>query len=226
SLLTRNWRRFLLLFPLSATFWWVFEWVNDIVQNWHYLSNQPYPGLVRNLLATLYFCTVLPAVLETAELVASFPRLHPRMAPGKPSPRLSAVWAARLVAVGVAFLVVALHFPGQAFVLIWLFLIFLLDPINNMAGRPSPIAHLLARDWRFFVTLPLAGLVCGFFWELWNTYALPRWYYTIPLIDQAPHLFAMPLPGYLGYLPFALELYAMYQIALLLLNRRSDELAL
>ncbi len=225
SILMRNWRRFLLLFPLSATFWWVFEWVNDIVQNWHYRSDQAYLSVVRNVLATIYFCTVLPAVLETAELFASFPRLRPRLAHGKPAPRLSGSWAIRLIAVGVVLLAAALRFPGQAFVLIWLFLIFLLDPINNLAGRPSALGHLLARDWRFLVVLPLAGIVCGFFWEMWNINALPQWYYTIPLIDQAPHLFAMPLPGYLGYLPFALELYAMYQIALLFFNVKDDALA-
>ncbi len=226
SILTRSWRRFLALFPLSAAFWWVFEWVNDVVQNWHYLSDQPYPAIVRNLLATLYFCTVLPAVLETAELFASFPRLRPRLARGEPAPRLPAAWAIRLMAVGVVLLAAALRFPGQAFVLIWLFLIFLLDPINNLAGRPSAFGHLLARDWRFLVALPLAGLFCGFFWEMWNIHALPQWYYTIPFIDRAPHLFAMPLPGYLGYLPFALELYAMYQSALLFLNQRDDGLAM
>jgi hypothetical protein len=131
-----------------------------------------------------------------------------------------------LVAVGVVLLALPFFFPRYAFGLIWLCLIFLLDPINNLLGRKSAFGRLLARDWRFIVTLPLAGIVCGFFWEMWNSRALPGWYYTVPGFDQAPHLFAMPLPGYLGYLPFAIELFAMYQFLLWLLRRRGDNLAI
>jgi hypothetical protein len=36
----------------------------------------------------------------------------------------------------------------------------------------------------------------------------------------------MPLLGYAGYLPFALELFAMYQFVLVLLRRKEDYLAL
>jgi len=110
--------------------------------------------------------------------------------------------------------------------MIWLCLIFVLDPINNLAGRKSAWSHLLARDWRFLVVLPLATLCNGFFWEMWNSHALPHWYYTVPIVNNAPHLFAMPLPGYLGYLPFGLELYAMYQFLLLITRRRKDALIL
>lgn len=52
-------------------------------------------------------------------------------------------------------------------------------------------------------------LLCGFFWEFWNYYSSPKWIYEVPFVDFW-HLFEMPLLGYLGYLPFALELYALY----------------
>jgi hypothetical protein len=35
----------------------------------------------------------------------------------------------------------------------------------------------------------------------------------------------MPLIGYTGYLPFGIELFVMYQFALLLLRMRRDNLA-
>ena len=57
---------------------------------------------------------------------------------------------------------------------------------------------------------------------MWNYLALPRWYYTVPFVGALPHLFEMPLPGFVGYLPFALELYAMYHVVLLALGRRMD----
>ena len=70
----------------------------------------------------------------------------------------------------------------------------------------------------------MAALCDGFFWEMWNWRALPHWYYTVPIVNNLPHLFAMPLPGYIGYLPFGIELYAMYQFLLLITRRRQDAL--
>jgi hypothetical protein len=50
----------------------------------------------------------------------------------------------------------------------------------------------------------VGALVCGWFWEMWNYWAFSRWEYAVPFLEFA-HLFEMPLPGYLGYLPFGLE---------------------
>jgi hypothetical protein len=68
---------------------------------------------------------------------------------------------------------------------------------------------------------------------MWNSQALPGWRYTVPYINAppylfggpVPHLFEMPLIGYAGYLPFGIELFVMYQFALLLLRMRRDNLA-
>jgi hypothetical protein len=49
----------------------------------------------------------------------------------------------------------------------------------------------------------------GFFWEMWNFFSWPKWVYRIPYADVF-HLFEMPLGGYLGYIPFSLELFAFY----------------
>ena len=222
SLLSRNVQRFILLFPLSSVFWWAFEWFNNTVQNWTYLTDQPYPPLVHSALASLDFSTVLPAVFELAELIATFAILRPRHTAVSSSVRLSGPQVMRLTAVGVVLLALPLRFPHVAYMLIWLCLAFLLDPINNLAGRPSSFGRLFARDWRFIVTLALAGLCCGFFWEMWNFYALPKWQYSLPYLNATPHLFEMPLPGLLGYLPFPFELLAMYQCALTLLGLRDD----
>lgn len=62
------------------------------------------------------------------------------------------------------------------------------------------------------------ALVCGVFWELWNWHAYPKWVYDTPGWDFW-HVFEMPLFGYLGYLPFGLELYPL---AHLLLPRAPD----
>ena len=224
SPLTRSKSRFVVMFLCSSPFWWTFEWLNVPVQNWHYHLDQYYTPFAYFLITSLDFATVLPAVMEIAELLTGFDALRPRLGPSVPGPRLSHRWAAAMLAVGVVCVVLPFLFPRYAFGLIWLCLIFLLDPINNLARRKSAFGHLLARDWRFLVALPLAALCCGFFWEMWNSHAVPGWYYTVPFVDAAPHLFAMPLPGYLGYLPFAVELFAMYQFILLICGNRKDNL--
>jgi hypothetical protein len=68
-------RCFLWLFPLSSAFWWFFEYLNRFVHNWYYIGAQVFTPLEYFLHATLPFSTVLPAVLGTTELLASYPRI-------------------------------------------------------------------------------------------------------------------------------------------------------
>ena len=67
-------RPFLLLFPVSAGFWWSFEYLNRFVGNWRYVGEVEFGAVEYFLFATLPFSTVLPAVLSTRELLLSFPR--------------------------------------------------------------------------------------------------------------------------------------------------------
>ena len=224
SLLNRARWRYILLFIVSSIFWWVFEGLNVPVQNWHYVLDKPYSPLAYFLIASLNFSTVLPAVMETAELLSTFKPLFPRLPASEPGPRLP-LWILLLVeASGILCFILPWIFPTYCFGLIWLCVALILDPINNFCGRKSALAHIAINDWRFFV-LPLGGITCGFLWEMWNYYALPKWYYTIPYVGFWK-IFAMPLLGYIGYLPFALELFAMYQFVLLLTRQKEDYLAL
>jgi hypothetical protein len=61
---------FLLLFPLSAVFWWFFEYLNRFVQNWYYTGVEFSPRAYF-WYATLSFTTVLPAVLSTKQWLQS-----------------------------------------------------------------------------------------------------------------------------------------------------------
>src|SRR5260221_12632917 len=143
--------------------------------------------------------------MEGAELLVGFDGLRARLRPRRRGPGRSNAWAVALTGAGVLCVVLASIFPRYAFGLIWLCLIFLLDPINNLARRKSAAGHWLAGDWRFFVMLPLAGICCGFFWGLWNSRARPSWYYTVPFVARGPPLFALPPPRYPGDLPLALH---------------------
>ena len=224
SLLHRMRWRYMLLFLVSSLFWWIFEGLNEAVHNWHYILDQPYSPLVYFFISSLDFSTVLPAVLEMTELLSSFKPLHPRLSADNPGPRLPLPVLTSLVILGLISFALPWFFPQYFFGLVWLCVVLILDPINNFMGRKSTIAHIAVKDWRFFV-LPLSGLCCGFFWEMWNYFAMPKWCYTVPYVGFWK-IFEMPLLGYTGYLPFALELFALYQFVLLVLRQKEDYLAL
>ena len=61
---------------------------------------------------------------------------------------------------------------------------------------------------KIYALLALGALVCGFFWEMWNYYSFPKWTYHTPGAEFLK-IFEMPLLGYGGDIPFALELYAL-----------------
>jgi len=200
-LLSRT-RRFFLLFPASAAFWWSFEYLNRFVGNWYYLEPPGFGAGGYFLFATLPFATVLPAVLSTRELLLSFPRVDGAFRGWRPfspaHPRAIAAAAlllscAGLLAVGVA--------PDVVFPLVWVAPPMVLVALSALRGEPHALSGIAAGDWRPFAASSLAALACGFFWEMWNSGSLAKWVYAIPYVG-ALHVFEMPILGYAGYLPF------------------------
>ena len=197
--------RFFLLFPISAIFWWYFEWLNRFVQNWYYLGIADFSALAYVLHATLCFSTVLPAVLSTVGLLSTFlsPPDHYQ------SDRVSRLslerWMSRFLLVGMVVILAALPIgPDQLFPFVWVAPLFIIIGMQGAAGRPNFFSPLLRGDWRRVLLPVQAGFICGFLWEMWNWKSLAHWEYSIPYVD-CYHLFAMPVLGYLGYLPFGLE---------------------
>jgi hypothetical protein len=123
-------------------------------------------------------------------------------------------WALLSLTIGLAMLVWPIVYPNPVTNLtLWTSFVFLLDPINDALGRPS-----VFRDWRhgwYGRTLAAfaGGLLCGFLWEFWNYWALGKWTYHLPFLGTwgRYHYFEMPLPGLLGFLPFGLECWVMWQ---------------
>jgi hypothetical protein len=209
SPLTRSTRLAAALFPLSALFWWIFELFNRAVHNWVYVGAQAYTGVKYVAVASLDFSFVLPGVWMSALVIA-------RLVSAAREDRRAIVPRAVLIAsVGAGILCIALPvlFPRYFFGLIWVSLFFVIDPLNYRAGRPSLIELVFRGDWRTPLCLALAALTCGFFWESWNYWAMPKWIYRIPYVNHW-HVFEMPLLGWTGYLPFGLELFAMANFVL------------
>jgi hypothetical protein len=203
---------FLLLFPASAAFWWLFEYLNRFVQNWYYMGVEFSP-LEYFLYASLSFSTVLPAFASTREWLASFPAserfrsfLPLRIA------RPTRVAQLTLVAAGIGLLLLGIY-PAYLFPLLWISPLLILVSLQAFMKEPhvfSPLAH---GDWRGVLSSALAALVCGFFWEMWNYYSLAKWGYHIPFVQQL-QLFEMPLLGYAGYLPFGVECAVVLEMVL------------
>jgi hypothetical protein len=73
------------------------------------------------------------------------------------------------------------------------------------------------RRSRFYSRL-ISGFICGWLWEFWNYWAAAKWHYIFPMFQQWK-IFEMPAPGYLGFLPFAVECFVMYVTASWLVTR-------
>jgi hypothetical protein len=214
SPISRGRVRVVWLFLLSIPLWWAFEGFNEIVHNWSYHVARQYPSLVNVALGSIAFSTVVPAVLTTTELVRSFRLRQLRFLP------IVSMTRSRLIAlhlVGWLMIVATVLWPTWAFPFVWLSGIFLLDPVVTALGGRSIGSFLARGDWSVVFNLGVGTLVCGFFWEMWNIYSLPKWTYAIPHVGWL-HVFEMPILGYGGYLPFGLEVYVAYALARRLLS--------
>ncbi len=108
-------------------------------------------------------------------------------------------------------LVLLFLWPHHFFPLAWLSIWFLVEPVSAALGRRSLLEDADRCDWRPFVSLALGALLCGFFWEMWNYWSFPKWYYEVPVVGFGK-VFEMPILGYGGYVPFAWELFALYHL--------------
>lgn len=207
-------RRFLALFPASALFWYLFEYLNQFTGNWIYSGTgvAEHDALNWFLRSALPFSTVLPAVLVTRDLFATWPSLSrgletfARIRPARPVP----VAALTLLADGAGLVAVAI-WPDMLYALVWVGPPLLIVAVQGMAGERHLFSEVAVGNWRDPWLAILAALFCGICWELWNIFSLARWTYHIPNA-QVLHLFEMPLLGYAGYLPFGLTCVVAAQL--------------
>jgi hypothetical protein len=202
---------FLFLALVSIPLWVIFELYNKYsIHNWHYIGLPEFLPL-RYFGYAWAFATISPAIFETGELVSS---LRGRPAPGFPAsdpapvPMSAAGWVS--VAAGASMVIVPAVVPSPYLAApLFLGFAFLLDPLNARAGAESITGDLRRARYDRLVNLLIAGLVCGFLWELWNYRAATKWVYTVPILEDWK-IFEMPVPGYGGFPPFAVECFALY----------------
>ena len=215
SLLSRHPREFLLLLPWSVSFWLIFELFNVALNNWHYVL-VPENIVQRWIGYAVSYATVLPGIFETMEVLSAYGLFNKsRVRPIS----ISTSWYAPFLVTGLIFFALPLIWPQFFFPLVWGIFIFLLEPLNHRLGLPS-----LMREWqqgslRTFYLLLVAGAICGLLWEFWNYWALTKWEYSVPYVGWLK-VFEMPILGFFGFPPFAVQCYVMMSTVSLLRQGR------
>jgi hypothetical protein len=207
---------FLALFPVSAVIWWLFEYLNQYVDNWYYSGIHGSSDWDYFLQGTLPFSTVLPAVASTTAWLQTFPRLAALALPAVRG-HVAFAWAALLT--GALALAGIGIWPNALYSMLWLAPLLILLGLHQLLLGETLLAPIAHGDWRPLLQAALAGLTCGFLWELWNYGSLAKWHYSIPYVQRF-HLFEMPLIGYAGYLPFGVTCALVVDLVARLVERR------
>lgn len=195
----------------SAVTWLFFELLNFRLRNWFYVF-VPADPLARWAAITLSFATVLPAILLAEAVLA-------RWTVGEgvrwPALRITPERLRRVQWAGGLMLALPLVWPRIFFPLVWGGATLLLDPLNYRRDRGrSLLADLERGEPGRILRLLVGGALVGLLWELYNTEARGKWIYTVPGLEELK-LFEMPVLGFLGFPPFALECFAIWQALVL-----------
>ncbi|HVM59249.1 MAG TPA: hypothetical protein VMV72_00145 [Verrucomicrobiae bacterium] len=224
SLLTARRGSLVIQCILSIIFWCLFEAYNRVMPGWRYI-NLPADLSARFLGYAIAFATIMPGMFLTCELFQSYDAFERAWMPRVRWSRGGLVGSAVM---GALFVLVPPFMPtparGYLWAFVWMGWFFLLEPFNYWRGMPS-----IYRDWQQgdpsrMLQLFAAGAVCGLLWEFWNMWAYTKWVYIFPL-GQNVKYFQMPLVGFLGFLPFALEYFTMFHFVASFFTR-DDKLGL
>ena len=202
------------MLPLSVFIWLIFEGYNLALRNWAY-DGVPAEIWIRWAGYFVAFATVLPGIFIAAdifEFILFGPQAPPFASqagelPAPPAtPRLP-----MLAPLGLCLSAAPLLWPRYFFPMIWVGPIFLLDPFLERLGLQSLSLRFSAGDRRRVFSLLAGGLFSGVLWEFWNFWAAARWIYSVPFFGNWK-IFEMPLLGFLGFPPFALECWILYHL--------------
>jgi hypothetical protein len=207
----------------SVPVWCFFDWVNFYwLDAWRYYGLPPYwwqryPGYL------ISFAAISPAMFLAAQLYQQLGlrRLRTR------GQGLGRAWQVGAFVFGIVAVILPFFMQDpRGVLLLWVSIVFLLDPINWWCGRPSILRDWSEGRWGRTVSLMLGGATCGFCWEFWNYWALTKWTYHLPFLGALEHYryFEMPWVGFVGFLPFAIECWVALQTICLLLPGVSEPL--
>jgi hypothetical protein len=214
SLLSGRRHEFWKMLPLSIFIWLIFEVYNWSLKNWMYEVG-PIPIWQRWIGYALSFATVLPGIFITSDLVeiGLFGRAQKTAASECPdlSGERNSSPSPLFITLGLAMTIAPFLWPHYFFPTVWLGPVFLLDPLLEKAGKQSLSLNIYSGDRKRLWSLLLGGLICGAMWEFWNFWAGSKWIYSVPFLGDWK-IFEMPVLGFLGFPPFALECWILYHL--------------
>lgn len=197
----------LLLSWASAAFWLWFELANLRLQNWYYVGAVTSFAARMGLMA-ICFATVLPGVLGIERLLKSYGVFEGRRCkPWTLSPEL----ARKALLIGLAMGAASMLFPRYAFFLVWGATGLAIEAYLCLRRERSLLGFLAEGDLAPILRFLLAGFIAGGTWEAWNFHAGAKWIYTVPFMERVK-LGEMPVLGFLGFPPFALECYSFARL--------------
>lgn len=181
--------------PVSVLVWLFFEVLNYAAPQWAYHTR------IREIwksvpLGFVSFATVIPIVVEAWWLVGG----------GRRVPDWPSRWFTQHRAIALAAAVVLTILPlfNKTF---WFNQGMWIAPMLALLPETSVVRWWVGA--RSLGTIAAAGLVSGLAWEALNYPSFTGWHYLI--LPDVPHLFQMPVPGYLGFVPFALSTLIVYE---------------
>lgn len=211
-------KKFIILAILSTIFWLIFELYNTFLPGWYYTNVPGRPS--RCIPCYFAISTILPAVFETFEFVRGL-RIFQKTKIEKI--KIHKLLPYISILIGLIFMIIPYFYRSPyMWILVWAGFIFLLDPINYLFHEKSLISQFKSGKLKIILSVFLAGYICGFFWEFWNSWAYTQWHYAIPVVGGFK-IFEMPVLGYIPYGFFAWELYSMYYFAKLLFPKKMEK---
>ncbi len=201
------------MLPISVFIWLLFESYNFVIRNWTYNVAPPqiwlrWPGYA------VAFATVLPGIFITSDIVELLVGGQSER-PASECEKLNSAHSTKpstlFVVLGLILTFAPLALPQYFFPAVWLGPIFLLDPLLEKVGIQSLSLGIFSGIRKRVWSLMLGGLICGVIWEFWNYWAGSKWTYSVPFVGQAK-VFEMPVLGFLGFPPFALECWILYHL--------------
>jgi len=205
SLLISRTKEFFVMFPWSIGLWCIFEVHNLLVKNWEYINLHPHMG-IRLFGFALAFATILPAMIETHELLKAYGFFDIKI-----SPKIFKASHLKIeILLGMICILIPVFF-GNPFTgpLIWVGYFLVFPPLNYLLGFPSILKERGEGRLQSTLTLLMAGYICGVVWETLNFWAGTQWVYHVPYLEKLK-FFEMPILGFLGFGPFAVAMIEMY----------------